>query len=109
MTTACRAHKNNRYKKIFSFISKDSATEILLIHSRYGHLGFDLIYINGNPNPALLCKDILNCQSLAHPGTLVWVNNYSADVKKIFNANKIQIFLVEHKNKLGLLRMTTLI
>jgi hypothetical protein len=54
MTTACHAHKNNRYKKTFSFISGDSATEIPLIHSKYGHLRFDLIYINGNPNPALL-------------------------------------------------------
>jgi hypothetical protein len=59
---------------------------------------FDLIYIDGKHTCEYVIQDILNCQKLAHPDTILWIDDYSLFIRKAVQSLKRKgILNVVHK------------
>lgn len=64
------------YKNIFEFVPGDSTITVPQYTKAFPNEKFDLIYIDGGHSYQVCYNDLLNCQKFAHPGTLVWVDDY---------------------------------
>jgi len=84
------------YKNCFEFVAGDSILTILHYAKQFPSQKFDLIYIDGNHTFEYCYRDILNCKSIAHSGTIVWVDDYnfntvSRAVQKLLHDGQIEI------------------
>ncbi|MBA3956985.1 MAG: class I SAM-dependent methyltransferase [Parachlamydiaceae bacterium] len=66
-----------KYKDAFTFVIGDSLVAVPEFAARMPNEKFDLIYVDGNHNYDYCLKDIINCSALAHPETLLWVDDYN--------------------------------
>lgn len=71
-----------KYVDRFTFISGDSRTEVPRYAQEFPNETFDLIYIDGNHDYEYIFSDIQNCKALAHPNTLLWIDDYEDNVEK---------------------------
>lgn len=65
------------FKDIFEFVEGDSAVTVPQYAQEYPDRKFDLIYIDGGHSYQACLYDIMNCKALAHPDTLVWIDDYN--------------------------------
>lgn len=64
------------YKEKFEFIPGDSALTVPQYASDFPDQKFDLIYVDGKHTYEYVIEDIMNCRALAHPDTILWVDDY---------------------------------
>lgn len=68
----------SKYGEKFEFIQGDSRVKVPEYALHFPEKRFDLIYIDGNHYYESCLNDILNCRALAHPNTILWVDDYWA-------------------------------
>jgi predicted O-methyltransferase YrrM len=66
------------YKEIFEFVQGDSTVTVPNYAQQSPDTKFDLIYIDGGHSYEICYIDLLNCKKLAHPKTLVWIDDFNA-------------------------------
>ncbi len=67
-----RFHKNQ-----FTFVEGDSLATVPEYASK-NQEKYDLIYVDGYHNYHYCLNDIINCRKLAHPDTILWVDDFNA-------------------------------
>ncbi|MBA3721550.1 MAG: class I SAM-dependent methyltransferase [Parachlamydiaceae bacterium] len=76
-----------KYKDRFAFVPGDSLIKVRAYAKNNPNEKFDLIYVDGNHTYSYCLNDILNFKSLAHPETILWVDDYNGpEVFKAVNA-----------------------
>lgn len=65
----------------FTLISGDSRKQVPQYAASHNNETFDLIFIDGGHSFNCCLSDILNCRQLAHKDTLLWIDDYVAEVK----------------------------
>lgn len=86
------------YKEKFQFIEGDSAITVPEYSLKFPNAKFDLIYIDGKHTCEYVIQDILNCQKLAHPDTILWIDDYTLFIRKAVQSLKRKgILNVVHK------------
>jgi hypothetical protein len=75
-TLYCIDYLQNQYKEKFHFVKGDSRKTVKEYAKQHPEKTFDLIYIDGNHVHECCTADLINCQSIAHPGTFVWIDDY---------------------------------
>lgn len=68
---------STKYKDRFLFIEGDSAVTVPEYADKCPDMKFDLIFIDGGHSYENCYHDILNMKLLAHPGTYLWIDDYS--------------------------------
>jgi mannan polymerase II complex MNN10 subunit len=76
-TTPAVEYFSRKYKERFEFIQGDSTLTIPKYAELFPDEEFDLIYIDGNHTYEACRQDILNCQKLANPNTILWIDDYT--------------------------------
>lgn len=66
-----------KHKHAFEFVPGDSIVTVSDYAKRCPTQKFDLIYIDGNHAYSYAVMDILHCRDLAHPDTIVWIDDYN--------------------------------
>ena len=67
---------SHKYDNRFLFIAGDSAVTVPQFFISHPDQLFDLIYVDGNHTFDYAINDIIKCGMLAHPQTILWVDDY---------------------------------
>ena len=67
-----------KYGERFTFIEGDSRLTIPHYSHQNPTTSFDLIFFDGLHTVECCLADLRNCYSLAHPGTLLWIDDYDS-------------------------------
>ena len=70
-----------KFRSRFQFIEGDSREQIPKYAASHSQETFDLIFIDGGHSFNVCFSDIMNCGQLAHPETLVIIDDYVEEVK----------------------------
>lgn len=88
-----------KYKDRFEFVSGDSLGAVPN-YANDNQETFDLIYVDAKHTYYNCLNDIINARRLAHPGTILWINDFVGEVHKAVNEcikqGIIAIDFVEH-------------
>lgn len=67
--------KHKDYRDRFHLVIGDSTRSIPLFNRQHPLQKFDLIYFNGRDTYEKCLQDIINCKYLAHPETILWIDD----------------------------------
>ena len=71
------------YKDSFEFVPGDSSFTVSEYAKKCPEQKFDLIYIDGDHGYESAMSNLIRCKDLAHPNSLVWINDYNfSDVQR---------------------------
>jgi len=87
------------YPGRFLYIQGDSLLKVPELHKKVPALKFDLIYIDGCHLFEWCLGDIMNCQKIASPETLLWIDDVDSDLQNGVWA------AVQLSEKLGIVRI----
>lgn len=90
-TPVAAEYFSKKNKGCFRFIQGNSVITVPKYATDFSKEKFDLIYIDGNHPYEHCFNDILNCKQLAHPNTVVWIDD--------FNEPAIQEAIADLRNK----------
>jgi predicted O-methyltransferase YrrM len=66
-----------KYSERFEFIAGDSKVGVPNYAQSHPNIFFDLIFIDGGHSFDDCYQDIVNCRLIAHPQTVVWIDDYN--------------------------------
>ena len=70
---------HRKHKDHFVFVPGDSLVTVPEYKTKFPTETFDLIYIDGGHSYECCFNDIVNASHLAHPNTILWVDDYNGD------------------------------
>lgn len=84
---------SQKYGDRFLFVEGDSAITVPQFSQQYPDLLFDLIYVDGCHLYEYAMKDVVNAKSLAHPGTILWIDDVNGNEVKaaVFHLLKLRV------------------
>jgi len=81
-------YMTHKYKSRFEFVKGDSMKTVPGYASQNPAQKFDLIYIDGNHSREMCMSDIVNCRSLAHPKTILLIDDYHSWIQEVVDSLK---------------------
>lgn len=77
-------YMTRKYKDLFEFVQGDSLVAVPK-YANDNQEKFDLIYVDARHTYYNCLNDIINAGGLAHPGTILWVDDYGGEVQAAVN------------------------